>query len=59
MMTPAERAERLSHLKDKMREIEVLFEEAETTFGELTDEEKRSLKGLASVIEYHASKLKG
>lgn len=35
-----------------------LFEEIETAFGDLTDEEKRSLKGLASAIEYHASKLK-
>lgn len=59
MMTPAERTERLSHLKDKMRELEVLFEEVEKTFGDLTSEEKRSLKGLASAIEYHASKLKG
>ncbi len=59
MMTPAKRIERLSHLKDKMRELEILFEETETAFGDLTDEEKRSLKGLASAIEYHASKLKG
>ncbi len=59
MMTPTERTERLSHLKDKMRELEVLFEETESVFGPLTDEEKRSLKGLASAIEYHASELKG
>jgi len=59
MTTPAERVERLSHLKDKMRELEVLFEKTEITFGDLTDEEKRSLKGLASAIEYHAGKLKG
>ncbi len=58
MMTPAERTQRLSDLKVKMRELEVLFEEAETAIGDLTDEEKRSLKGLASAIEYHASKLK-
>lgn len=53
-----ERTERLSHLKDKMREMEVLFEEIETAFGNLTDDEKKPLKGLASVIEYHASNLK-
>jgi len=58
MTTPAERTERLNHLKDKMREMEVLFEETEIAFGNLTDEEKRSLKGLASAIEYHARKLK-
>ena len=58
MTTPVERAERLNHLKVKMREMEVLFEEIETTIGDLTDEEKKPLKGLASVIEYHASKLK-
>ncbi len=58
-MTPAKRLKRLSHLKEKMRELEVLFEETESTIGDLTDEEKRSLKGLASAIEYHASKLKG
>lgn len=58
MMTPAERTERLSNLKDVMRKLEMLFEESETTFGDLTDIEKRSLKGLASVIEYHASNLK-
>ncbi|HEY9037878.1 MAG TPA: hypothetical protein VIN05_02905 [Roseovarius sp.] len=58
-MTPTERIEWLNHLKNKMRELEVLFEEAETAFGDLTSEEKRSLKGLASAIEYHASKLKG
>ncbi len=57
-MTPAERMEWLGRLKDKMRELEVAFEETETAFGELTDEEKRSLKGLASAIEYHAGKLK-
>ncbi len=59
MMTPAERIERLSHLKDKMRELEILFEKTELELGDLSDEEKRSLKGLASAIEYHASKLKG
>lgn len=59
MMTPAERTERLSYLKDKMRELEVLFEKMEIALGDLTDEEKRSLKGLASAIEYHACKLKG
>jgi hypothetical protein len=59
MATVSERSERLSHLKDKMRELEVLFEEIESVFGPLTDEEKRSLKGLASAIEYHASNLKG
>ena len=58
MMTPAERTERLSHLKDEMRKLEVLFEETEVAFGHLTEEEKRSLKGLASAIEYQASKLK-
>jgi|TARA_B110000908_G_C10149594_1_gene400677 hypothetical protein len=58
MMTPAERTQRLGHLKDEMLKLEVLFEETELAFGDLTDEEKRSLKGLASVIEYHASKLK-
>lgn len=58
MMTPAERTERLGHLKDEMRKLEVLFEETELAFGDLTDEEKRSLNGLASVIEYHASNLK-
>ncbi len=58
-MTVTERIKRISHLKDKMRELEALFEETETAFGNLTDEEKRSLKGLASAIEYHASKLKG
>jgi len=58
MNPPTERSERLNYLKDKMREMEVLFEETETAFGDLTDEEKRSLKGLASAIEYHAKKLK-
>jgi hypothetical protein len=58
MITPAERTERLGHLKDEMRKLEVLFEETEVAFGDLTDEEKRSLKGLASAIEYHAGKLK-
>ncbi|WP_171054530.1 hypothetical protein [Roseovarius arcticus] len=58
-MTPTERSNRISHLKDKMKELEALFEETETVFGDLTDEEKRSLKGLASAIEYHASKVKG
>lgn len=57
-MNSVERMERLSHLKDKMLEMEVLFVEMETAFGELSDGEKRSLKGLASAIEYHASKLK-
>jgi hypothetical protein len=59
MMNPAERTEKLSHLKEKMREMEVLFEETEATLGGLAEDEKRSLKGLASAIEYHASKLKG
>ncbi|MCX8227975.1 MAG: hypothetical protein OTI35_18050 [Sulfitobacter sp.] len=58
MTAPDERTEKLHNLKDKMREMEVLFEEIETALGDLTDEEKRSLKGLASAIEYHASKLK-
>ena len=58
MTRPVERTEKLHNLKDKMREMEVLFEEIETAFGDLTVEEKRSLKGLASAIEYHASKLK-
>lgn len=58
MMTPAERTERLSHLKDEMRKLEVLFEETEIVLGHLTEEEKRSFKGLASAIEYQASKLK-
>jgi hypothetical protein len=58
MTAPVERTEKLHSLKDKMREMEVLFEEIETAFGDLTVEEKRSLKGLASAIEYHASKLK-
>ena len=58
MNSPTERTERLNYLKDKMREMEVLFEETETAFGDLTDEEKRSLKGLASAIEYHVKKLK-
>lgn len=57
-MNSVERTEQLSHLKNKMLEMEVLFEETETAFGELSDGEKRSLKGLASAIEYHASKLK-
>lgn len=52
------RTKKLSHLKDKMRDMEVLFEETEAALGDLTEEEKRSLKGLASAIEYHASKLK-
>jgi hypothetical protein len=59
MMNLAERTMRLAHLKDKMRELEVLFEETVAAIGDVTDEEKRSLKGLASAIEYHASKLKG
>ena len=58
MTSPVERTEKLHNLKDRMREMEVLFEEIETAFGDLTVEEKRSLKGLASAIEYHASKLK-
>jgi len=53
-----ERAVTLGRLKDKMREMEVLFEETLAVLGGLTDEEKRSLKGLASAIEYHASNLK-
>ena len=59
MTTSTERTARLSHLKDKMRELEVLFEETETAVGDLTEQEKRPFKGLASAIEYHASKLKG
>ncbi len=58
MDDPTARTEKLSHLKDKMREMEVLFEDTKAAVGELTDEEKRSLKGLASAIEYHASNLK-
>jgi hypothetical protein len=58
MMTPAERTEKLSHLKDEMLKIEILFEESEIAFGDLTDIEKRSLKGLASAIEYRASNLR-
>lgn len=58
MTNLAERTVRLAHLKDKMRELEVLFEETEAAIGDMTDEEKRSFKGLASAIEYHASKLK-
>jgi hypothetical protein len=58
MMNLAERTVRLANLKDKMRELEVLFEETEAAVGDVTDEEKRSFKGLASAIEYHASKLK-
>lgn len=58
MDEPTARTEKLSHLKDKMREMEVLFEDTETALGKLTEEEKRSLKGLASAIEYHASNLK-
>ena len=58
MMTPAERTERLSHLKDEMRKLKVMFDETEIAFGHLTEGEKRSLKGLASAIEYQASKLK-
>lgn len=58
MDSSTQRAEKLSHLKDKMREMEVLFEETEAALGVLTDDEKRALKGLASAIEYHASNLK-
>ena len=57
-MNSVERTEQLSHLKNKMLEIEVLFEETKADFGELSNGEKRSLKGLSSAIEYHASKLK-
>lgn len=32
-MTPVERTERLGHLKEKMRELEVLFEETEKALG--------------------------
>tara|TARA_R110002051_G_scaffold150041_1_gene222645 strand:- start:2115 stop:2294 length:180 start_codon:yes stop_codon:yes gene_type:complete len=59
MTNPAERTEKLSHLKEKMREMELLLEETEAALGNLTEDEKRSLKGLASAIEYHSSKLKG
>lgn len=59
MNNPKERADKLSLLKDKMRELEVLFEETEAALGTLSDDEKRSLKGLASAIEYHASNVKG
>ena len=59
MMTPEERTEKLSHLKSKMREMEVLFEKVEAALGDLTEDEKRALKGLASALEYHASNLKG
>lgn len=59
MRTPEERAAKLSHLKAKMREMEVLFEEVEAALGNLTEDEKRALKGLASALEYHASNLKG
>lgn len=52
------RTKALSHLKDKMRDMEGLFEETEADLGNLTEEEKRSLKGLASAIEYHVSNLK-
>ena len=58
MNIPIGRDAQLSQLKDKMREMEVYFEETEISLGKLTDEEKRSLKGLASAIEYHASNLK-
>ena len=58
MNIPIGRVAQLSQLKDKMREMEVYFEEMEISLGKLTDEEKRSLKGLASAIEYHASNLK-
>ena len=58
MNIPIGRDAQLSQLKDKMREMEVYFEEMEISLGKLTDEEKRSLKGLASAIEYHASNLR-
>ena len=58
MDDPTVRSAKLSHLKDKMREMEVLFEDTEAALGELTEDEKRALKGLASAIEYHASNLK-
>ena len=59
MMTPAERTEKRSHLKAKMREMKVAFEEVEAALGGLTEDEKRALKGLACALEYHASNLKG
>ncbi|MFA3919107.1 hypothetical protein [Ruegeria hyattellae] len=58
MLTEEDRAAHLLGLKAKMRELEVLFEETESRLGELTVEEKSHLKGLASAIEYQASKLK-
>ncbi|WP_458790774.1 hypothetical protein [Yoonia sp. MH D7] len=58
MTTSTNRTEKLRQLKDEMRKLEVLFEETELAFGDLTDAEKAALNGLASVIEYHASKLK-
>lgn len=42
-----------------MRETEVLFEEVQADLGDLTADEKKALKGLASALEYHASNLKG
>lgn len=58
MLTGEDRAAHLNGLKGKMKELEMLFEETESRLGELTDEEKSHLKGLASAIEYQASKLK-
>ena len=57
-MNATNRNERLGHLKDEMRKLEILFEETEIAFGDLSDAEKKPFKGLASAIEYHASKLK-
>jgi len=57
MLTEEERKTRLEKLKAKLKDLEVFFQETESCLGELRDDEKRHLKGLASAVKYHASKL--
>ncbi|NRB16722.1 MAG: hypothetical protein HRU33_03845 [Rhodobacteraceae bacterium] len=57
MLTEEERKALLEELKAKLRDLEVFFQDTESSLGELRDDEKRHLKGLASAVKYHASKL--
>lgn len=57
MLTEEDRNTRLAELKAKLKDLEVFFQETEASLGELRDDEKRHLKGLASAVKYHASKL--
>ena len=56
-LTEEERKTRLDELKTRLRDLEVFFQETESILGELRDDEKRHLKGLASAVKHHASQL--